>query len=245
MPGAMKFANLSRLSLVTAGLAFALNLAAQESPRIQFKGAQAFTEFGNIVNGLELSTDTLDNMWVQRFGGTFDLQASNGGNLDIYFGTGSIFWHAIPAIGNQSASKVFYGDAILTKAFAQFRFGEAMGDGENPLVVGKLGFFPVKYSPSKNLGEYLFRTGTYPSFLVTGNGYTAVNTVNTGSTQVLGTQWTHHLSPAFSHDLFFTSESSLTLCMIFHSPTWLVFKAPFSAPALEFSSIGSYRSRPA
>lgn len=173
--------------------------SAQEASRIEFKGAQTFYEFGSIVNGLELATDTLDNLWTQRFGGTFDLEAGRGEHLKLYLGAGSIFWHAIPPIENQSASKVFYGDAILTKAFAQFNFGEK----ESPVLVGKLGLFPVKYSYSKNLGEYLFRTGTYPDFINTGNGYTAVNT---SMASVLGTQWTHRISEGFSHDLFFTSE---------------------------------------
>lgn len=180
----------------TLGALFSANAADSD---IHFKGAQVFTEFGTIVKGLELSTDTLDNMWVQRFGGTFDIEASKGEHLDLYFGTGSVFWHAIPALDNQSATKVFYGDPILTKAYVQFH----SGDREDPKWVGKLGFFPVKLTQAKNLGEYMFRTGTYPNFIVTGNGYTAVNTA---SVPVLGTQWTHHITPNLSHDLFFTSE---------------------------------------
>ena len=140
----------------------------QEETKIKFKGAQAFYEFGSIVKGVELALDTIDNMWTQRFGGTFDVEASRGEHLNLYLGAGSIFWHAIPALENQTGTKVFYGDAILTKAYTQFDFGE---DG-NPWLLGKLGFFPVKYSQSRNLGEYLFRTGTYPSFIQTGNGYT-------------------------------------------------------------------------
>jgi hypothetical protein len=174
--------------------------ASEQGPSsIRFKSAQAFYEFGNIVKGVELALDTLDNMWAQRFGGTFDLEADRGEHMKLYLGAGSIFWHAIPAIANQSASKVFYGDAILTKAYAQF----GVGDPGRPALVGRLGFFPVKYSHSKNLGEYLFRTGTYPSFVVTGNGYTAVNT---SSATVLGTQWTHNISEKLSHEIYFTSE---------------------------------------
>lgn len=186
-------------SALILGLFGVAGICAQEASKITFNGAQVFYEFGSIVKGLELSTDTLDNMWVQRFGGTFDVKAGKGEHLDLYLGAGSVFWHAIPKIQNQSASKVFYGDAILTKAFAELTFGEK----ENPWLSGKLGFYPVKYTYSKNLGEYLFRTGTYPDFLVTGNGYTAVNT---SSATVLGTQWTHRLTDKITQDLFFTSE---------------------------------------
>ncbi|MDB5106023.1 MAG: hypothetical protein JWP91_3712 [Fibrobacteres bacterium] len=182
-----------------AAVLSALPAAAEQEGGIHFKGAQAFYEFGSIMKGVELSTDTLTNQWVQRFGGTFDLEAKRGDHLSLYFGTGSIFWHAVPLVVGNSAAKVFYGDAVLTKAFAQFSFGE----GENPALVGKLGFIPVKYGNSRNLGEYLFRTGTYPDYIVTGNGYTAVNTTTTA---VLGTQWTQRFSGGFSHDLFVTSE---------------------------------------
>jgi len=173
----------------------------QESSEIDFTGAQIFYEFGSIVKGVELATDTMDNYWTQRFGGTFDLKARRGENLSLYLGAGSIFWHAIPRLEGQTGTKVFFGDAILTKAYAQFDMG---GEKENPALRTKLGFFPVKNTYSRNLGEYMFRTGTYPDFLLTGNGYTAVNTALGAS--VLGTQWTHTATNMFSHDLFFTSE---------------------------------------
>jgi hypothetical protein len=43
-----------------------------------------------------------------------------------------------------------------------------MGDKENPSLVIGAGYFPFKYnSEARNLGEYLFRTGTYPQYIVT------------------------------------------------------------------------------
>jgi hypothetical protein len=186
-------------SAVLLSALFALPALSEDGPEIRFKGAQAFYEFGSIVNGVELALDTLDNMFVQRFGGTFDLEARKGEHLDLYLGAGSIFWHSVPAISTQSSSKVFFGDAILTKAYAQLKFGET----ETPWLTGRLGFFPVKYGPSKNLGEYLFRTGTYPDYIVTGNGYTAVNIA---SATVLGTQWALNAPKTLSHDIFFTTE---------------------------------------
>ena len=171
----------------------------QPSSGVQFKGGQAFYEFGSIVKGMAQATDTLDNSWMQRFGGTFDMEATRGDHLSLYLGAGSIFWHSIPAAAGNSASKVYYGDAILTKAFASFLFGNK----EEPFLTGRLGFFPVKYSNSRTWGEYLFRSGTYPDYIVTGNGYTVVNT---SSATVLGTQWTYRTAMGFSHDSFFTSE---------------------------------------
>lgn len=190
-----------RNPIAPALLAFLCNTlaTAQEEGGVKFKGGQGFYEFGRIVKGVELAIDTIDNAWMQRFGGTFDMEAARGEHLSLHLGAGSIFWHSIPAISTSSASKVFYGDAILTKAYMNFGFG----DKDNPFLAGKLGYFPVKYSNSRNLGEYLFRTGTYPGYVVTGNGYTAVNA---SSATVLGTQWSYFTSSGFSHEFFFTSE---------------------------------------
>lgn len=189
----------SSLPICLAALLSSAHAAAEEGNGVRFKGAQAFYEFGSIMKGVELSTDTITNQWVQRFGGTFDLEATRGDHLGLYFGAGSIFWHAVPLVIGNSAAKVFYGDAILTKAYTRFSFG----DPEAPSLEGKLGFFPVKYGHARNLGAYLFRTGTYPNYIITGNGYTAVNTT---STSVLGTQWSQGFANGFSHDLFLTSE---------------------------------------
>lgn len=188
-------------SVVFTGILLAGHVHPDEQSAIGFSGAQIFYEFGSIVKGVDLATDTLDNYWTQRFGGTFDLKASRGEHLDLFLGTGGIFWHAIPRIEGQTGTKVFFGDAILTKAFAQFDMG---GEAENPLLRAKLGFFPVKNTHSRNLGEYMFRTGTYPDFLITGNGYTSVNTAL--GTTVLGNQWSHQAGDHFSHDVFFTTE---------------------------------------
>jgi len=41
--------------------------------------------------------------------------------------------------------------------------------GDRDTIRTEFGYFPVKYNPeSRNLGEYLFRSGTYPGYLVTG-----------------------------------------------------------------------------
>jgi hypothetical protein len=43
-----------------------------------------------------------------------------------------------------------------------------MGDKENPTLAVDAGYFPFKYNTeARNLGEYLFRSGTYPQYLIT------------------------------------------------------------------------------
>jgi hypothetical protein len=41
--------------------------------------------------------------------------------------------------------------------------------GNNDTLIAEIGYFPFKYNPqSTNLGEYLFRSGTYPGWLISG-----------------------------------------------------------------------------
>lgn len=52
----------------------------------------------------------------------------------------------------------------LTQADLSYSFGGA----EKPYLNITAGYFPIKYnSNARNLGEYLFRSGTYPQYLVT------------------------------------------------------------------------------
>src|SRR5690606_13460897 len=53
----------------------------------------------------------------------------------------------------------------ITQAQAQYKFG----DPARPWGGLRIGYFPYKYNPdAKNLGEYLFRAGAYPTFAFTG-----------------------------------------------------------------------------
>ncbi len=221
--------NYKILKIFSAGLFFLSsaisNGNANEDAQIQLKGATTFYEFGRIKKGLELGTNTIDNMWVQRFGGIFDLVANQGTNLNIYLGAGSIFWHPIPSISTQSASEVFYGDAILSKAYLQYKFG----DSATSRLQTKAGYFNVKYGKSKNLGEYLFRTGAYPTYIITGN---ALGTVNTASAKVLGTQWTQTLGDHFEHSLLLSSERDSYPYMDFS----LSYLADFKSDAFTFGA---------
>jgi hypothetical protein len=55
---------------------------------------------------------------------------------------------------------------VLLDATFQSTFG--LRGGRDTLMT-ELGYFPFKYNPqSTNLGEYLFRTGTYPGYIVSG-----------------------------------------------------------------------------
>ncbi len=178
---------------------FSANIYALEDSDIEIKSPKVFYEFGSIVRGVELGTDTINNQWAQRFGGMFEITAKKDDNFQAYFGIGGIFWHALPERATDPGTLVFYGDAIITKAYGNY----LIGDPEAPVAKVNFGYFPLKYSLSKNLGEYLFRTGTYPNYIITGNPLTTVNTSVMG---ILGLSVSHNIGEIFSHSIFLTSE---------------------------------------
>ncbi|MCU0608312.1 MAG: hypothetical protein MUF22_00905 [Chitinispirillaceae bacterium] len=57
--------------------------------------------------------------------------------------------------------------AALLDATLQINYADVLH--KNDRFLAEIGYFPFKYSPqSTNLGEYLFRSGTYPGYLVSG-----------------------------------------------------------------------------
>jgi hypothetical protein len=89
-------------------------------------------------------------------------------------------------------------DAYLDRAEGEILLCD---NGALKLDLG-IGYFPYKYNPdAQNLGEYLFRTGTYPGWIVT--------TVDWAIARISGIR---HSSTAFGiwkNDLLLTRESSM------------------------------------
>jgi hypothetical protein len=74
-----------------------------------------------------------------------------------------------------------------------------LGVQESPCLQVGFGYFPYQMNKSvRNLGEFLFRSGTYPPYLV--------NNFNMPFTRLLGFRLTSYLWKNFQHDLLFTSE---------------------------------------
>jgi hypothetical protein len=56
-----------------------------------------------------------------------------------------------------------YYDVYIDRANATY----SLGDVESPYLQFTLGYFPFKYNPDvRDLGEYLYRSGTYPAYLI-------------------------------------------------------------------------------
>lgn len=77
-----------------------------------------------------------------------------------------------------------------------------IGNFQKPTLQFGFGYFPFKTDPdAKNLGDYLFRTGTYPVFVI--------NTFDRCNARLLGLRVTSNLFDGFHQDLLLTSSTLL------------------------------------
>lgn len=93
--------------------------------------------------------------------------------LTIKLSIGGLFWFAIPETKDFQDRRVQFGPGV-GQAQGIYAFGE---DPKHPTATLQFGLFPHKYSESINLGEYLYRSGTYPGTLISG-GWSYITAAN-------------------------------------------------------------------
>jgi hypothetical protein len=100
----------------------------------------------------------MSHVWQQRAFMDIGYDALVKKRLQLEFtGEGAIAFSTPQVIEPQTMqSRQFF---YINSAFALYPFGNI----ENPYLRIQIGYFPYKYNPDvRNLGEYLFRTNTYP-----------------------------------------------------------------------------------
>jgi hypothetical protein len=127
-------------------------------------------EAGQIVNGSLKDYDAsvlgfatgqykIDNVWTEDAIVQLGFDAIYRERLKMQFSLGAKLYFSYPELEKQRFTKNLRQDIYFDDLNAQYHFGEA----EMPLFLGQIGYFKFKYNPDvRNLGEYLFRTGTYP-----------------------------------------------------------------------------------
>lgn len=94
-------------------------------------------------------------------------------NAKLFVGVGGLYFFILPSKGNQYSIGQRSGFGF-TDLHAEFEYWRRGDEGDHGLLL-KAGVFPFKYNENaKNLGEYMFRTYTYPTVIYTG-GLTRVN----------------------------------------------------------------------
>jgi hypothetical protein len=102
----------------------------------------------------------------------------------------------------------------------------SLGNKNKPYLQFGMGYFPFKYNQySVNLGEFLFRSGTYPPYLV--------NNFNMPFNRLLGFRLSSTLFGSLKQDLLFTSETQIFPTQDF-SLSYLAHYSP--APSLQIGA---------
>jgi len=161
----------------TSACALALSTAAiaQEGPRLEPLRVTASWEAGQIesfeknaggpVLGKEKQLMSHSGVWFLQ-------EARLSERARAFVGVGGMYFFILPSAQNQYSfgQRSAFG---LTDAHGEYDVIRN-DKGEVPLGV-KVGVFPYKYNEdAKNLGEYMFRTYTYPN-IITGGGLVVLN----------------------------------------------------------------------
>ena len=165
---------LSRLAraLVTV-FAFTLTTGASEqgSSKLTFSGTIGY-DMGQIVKG-RYQGETFDHVWEENTVGYFGVKAVANERLTFRFGMqGRVWFNTFPqqTIKEYNAGSNRYVDFDVREAEGIYSLlkGSALSLG------AAFGIMQYKYNPdATDMGEYLFRSGTYPAYLINQFDYTA------------------------------------------------------------------------
>jgi len=141
--------------------------------------------FGQIVRG-QVDNNALNHLAVNRNIVSLEQTGSYGESMEFKAGFLGILWWPMSVLANTPAERTVRVEPRLSEARVRWNFGTAgfgsdknAGPGMNmDDKAGKtacyldLGYFPYKYNrDAHDLGEYLYRSGTYPGVLYTSNGF--------------------------------------------------------------------------
>lgn len=185
-------------------LVFPAALLAEAQVELKPLSIGALQEFG-ILRGGHFDNDPVafENEWVDHFGAFVTQTAKFNERLTFNIGLGGIFEFQSPQVINPEWGGSQYKSFFIGPTTADLNY--AFGNIENPIVSLQFGSFPIKYSASSNLGEYLFRSGPYPSFIWTG-GYAQVNSA---SAYIQGLRVNITPIKNLSFDLFVNTETNI------------------------------------
>lgn len=173
----------SRAALLAASLALSL----ASSPRGETaQGAESldshkltvksYLDFGQLVNGYnpyaqaginpDISMLPLDRVNVVA------IQDLKIGRTEVSAGLGALVWWPYGGGTTDIGEKIMTVKPLIPVARVRWQFGDSASTG----AALSLGTFNYKYNPdAKNLGEYLYRAGTYPGYLWTTEGWLLMN----------------------------------------------------------------------
>ncbi|MDQ2999847.1 MAG: hypothetical protein M3Y08_01100 [Fibrobacterota bacterium] len=190
-------------TLFFACLSLAVFPARAGDGKLDLKPMSGFAsyEMGRIEEGTFGTGTRVDNEFLHRASVWFTQEAELTANMRILMGLGGIYYFVYPRqISNPYA---FSKRSALGLSQAQgiYTFGDPAAEDHTLRV--HVGIMPMKYNPdAKNLGEYLFRTWSYPGLIATGGFDIAGN----AGAQVSGLRLNTKLA-GFKNDFLVTTQT--------------------------------------
>jgi len=175
--------------------------AEAEVPSLKWSGFSSL-RMGQIVKG---SPETIvrynvksENVWVQEMNVGLNLMSEFEnfpavGNLGIEMAVCND--NSPAATGDFGTTRRLNFYPYLSRADLLF----TIADGEGLGLKLDVGYFPYKYNSSvRNLGEYLFRTGTYPQYIIT--------EIDFPMARLMGARFGGTIGETFNFDVLLTSN---------------------------------------
>lgn len=115
---------------------------------------------------------SIQHIWQQRAYCVLGFNYLAKERLEMEITGGGLFSFSEPQVGSDPTTMQTRQFFYIQSAFAKYPFGNV----EDPFLQLQLGYFPYKYNPdARNLGEYMFRTNTYPLVIYSDFDYCQVN----------------------------------------------------------------------
>jgi hypothetical protein len=158
-------AGMAVLMLICTGYTADNDSAATMTVKLKPSGF-ASMQVGQIVKGgiNSRSGKVTDGALIQNLTAGLSLSAALSERDSLGLGFEIQMYNNYPIISEYAMFRYQYFYAYLSQA----AFSHVFGDTKTPYLTLTAGYFPEKYNKdSRNLGEYLFRTGTYPQYILT------------------------------------------------------------------------------
>ncbi len=129
--------------------------------------SSAYNDVGQVMKGETLGGDTVENLYLSRFGVSVAAAIMVDEKLTLNIGAGGLFWYPFPVSPLSWWTRRYQFGPGISEASLHYAF--------TPDLSFKAGFFGYKYNPdARNLGEYLLRSEAYPGLVSTG-GWSFLN----------------------------------------------------------------------
>jgi hypothetical protein len=188
---------------ILSGLVFAGTYCFADSTESKVKiSGSASLEMGEIVSGTyininQASPTTIEKGWQERFLYRFITDARPMDRIRLLMDIEGQIGFSFPQKNGQFVESETARNLFVPQ---QIEGTYTLGDDERPYLQFGMGYFPYKFNPDATvLGEYLFRTGTYPLFLI--------SDFNHCYGKLLGFRLSSTLFGSLKQDLLFTSET--------------------------------------